>query len=261
MCELFGITTKSRLQVNSYLKTFFSHSEIHKHGWGMAMFYGNAASIEKEPTCANQSNYLRERIKHPIVINNMIAHIRLASVGRMFWGNSHPFTRHDASGRSWTLAHNGTIFNFPQLDAYKETQEGQTDSERILLWLVDMIDRRQTDLQRPLSAEERFLYMEELITGLSVGNKLNLLIWDGENMYVHTNYADTLHYLRKSDDTIIFSTKPLSDEDWQPVPFLRLLVFREGRLIFEGSRESTQYFDPEENYEYNNFNKYEYAAL
>lgn len=261
MCELFGINSKPRLKVNTYLKIFFSHSEIHKHGWGMAIFYGNAASIEKEPLCANQSNYLRERIKHPIIINNMIAHIRLASVGRVLWGNAHPFSEQDASGRYWTLAHNGTIFDFSALDEYKKTQEGQTDSERILLYLVDSINQRMEELRRTLTEQERFLLMEELIASLSVNNKLNLLIWDGENMYVHTNYADTLCCLRKSDDTILFSTKPLSDEDWQPVPFLRLLVFREGRKVFEGTRESVQYFDPEENYEYNNHNEYEYSVL
>lgn len=54
---------------------------------------------------------------------------------------------------------------------------------------------------------------------------------------------------------------PLSDEDWQPVPFLRLLVFRKGSKVFEGTRESVQYFDPEENYEYNNHNEYEYSVL
>ena len=261
MCELFGITSKSRLQVNKYLKTFFSHSEVHKHGWGLALFYGNAASIEKESVCANQSNYLRERIKQPIIIDNMIAHIRLASVGRVLWGNAHPFMRQDSSGRYWTLAHNGTIFDFPALDEYKNIQDGQTDSERILLYLIDKLDKRQHQLQRTLTEQERFLLVEEVITTMSINNKLNLLIWDGENMYVHTNYADTLHYLQKSEDATIFSTKPISEEDWQPVPFLRLLVFREGRKIFEGSKRSLQYFDPEENYEYNNHTKYEYAVL
>ena len=261
MCELFGVNTKTRIKVNRYLKTFFSHSEIHKHGWGMAMFYGNAASIEKEPTSANQSNYLRERIKHPIIVDNMMAHIRLASVGRMLWANSHPFAKHDNYGRSWTLEHNGTIFNFPALDKYIEVQEGQTDSERILLYLVDKIDERQNELQRALTEQERFAYMEEHITTLSINNKLNLLIWDGENMYVHTNYANTLYMLRQSDDTVLFSTQPLTDEDWQPVPFLRLLVFRDGKQVFEGESRSQQYFDPEENYEYNNCNEYEYAAL
>lgn len=261
MCELFGITSKTGIQVNKYLKTFFSHSEVHKHGWGMAMFYGNAASIEKEPICANQSNYLRERIKQPIIIDNMIAHIRLASVGRVLWGNAHPFMKQDSSGRYWTLAHNGTIFDFTALDEYKDKQNGQTDSERILLYLIDKIDQRQAQLQRPLTEQERFTLLEDLIATLSVNNKLNLIIWDGENMYVHSNYADTLHYLQKTEDTTIFSTKPISEEDWKLVPFLHLLVFHKGKKVFEGSKESKQYFDPEENYEYNNYVEYEYSVL
>lgn len=261
MCELFGVNTKSRIKVNSYLKTFFSHSEVHKHGWGMAMLFDNASSIEKEPTCANQSYYLHERIKNPIIANNMMAHIRLASVGRMVWANSHPFAKHDNCGRSWTMEHNGTIFDFPALDKYIDVQEGGTDSERVLFYLVDRIDERQKELQRPMTDHERFTFLEEVINELSVNNKLNLLIWDGKNMYVHTNYANTLYMLRQSDETVLFSTKPLTEEDWQPVPFLRLLVFHEGRLVFEGEKRSTEYFDPEENYEYNNYNEYEYAAL
>ena len=77
-------------------------------------------------------------------------------------------------------------------------------------------------------------------------------------MYVHTNYRDTLHLLQKDADTIIFSTQPLSDEDWQLVPFLRLQVYREGHLVYTGTHESEEYFDPVKDYEYRNF---DYAHL
>ncbi|MCR5529980.1 MAG: class II glutamine amidotransferase [Saccharofermentans sp.] len=43
------------------------------------------------------------------------------------------------TGRTWTLAHNGTIFEGDLLNRYY-IQNGTTDSERILLYLIDQID-------------------------------------------------------------------------------------------------------------------------
>ena len=250
MCELLGLSSRKKITVNSYLREFFSHSDIHCHGWGLALFYQQAVSMEKEAICGNQSLYLRQRIAHPIVIDNMIAHIRLASVGRMFYENCHPFVKHDNRGRSWTLAHNGTIFQGPQLEMFKSVQEGQTDSECILYYIIDEVNKKQDELGWPLTPEERFRLLDELVTRLSVGNKLNLLVWDGEYMYVHTNYQGTLHMLQKDADTLWFSTRPLDDAPWQAVPFLRLFVFREGRLVFQGEGGSQEYFDPEKDFEY-----------
>ena len=257
MCELLGLSSRKRIRVNDLLTEFFSHSERHNHGWGLALFYGDAVSLEKEAIAAYQSQYLKGRIKHDIFIDNMIAHIRLASVGRMYYENTHPFVKHDSSGRSWTLAHNGTIFDSPRLDEYKDWQEGQTDSERILFYFVDEINKRQLEYGHPLTPDERFSLLEVLIADLSLHNKLNLLIWDGEYMYVHTNYANTL-YMRLIDGGRIIATVPLDNENWEPVPFLRLQVYREGQPVYQGTRLSQQYFDPEKDYEYKNF---DYANL
>lgn len=257
MCELLGISNRKRIKANRYLTEFFSHSEKHNHGWGMALFYGDAVSLEKEAVCANQSNYLKGRLAHDIHIDNMIAHIRLASVGRMYYENTHPFVKHDSSGRSWTLAHNGTIFHSPRLDEYKVRQEGQTDSERILYFIVDEVNKRQFQLGHALPPDERFALLEELICNLSERNKLNLLIWDGEYMYVHTNYHGTL-FMKQEDQGVIFATVPLDDGNWRPVPFLTLQVYRQGQLVHQGIRLSQEYFDPEKDYEYKNI---DYANL
>lgn len=261
MCELIGISSRERLHVNPFLKVFFNHSFHHRHGWGLAIFYGNAVSMEKEPVMANESHYLKTRLQHPIYANNLIGHIRLASIGRMNYENCHPFVKHDERGGVWTLAHNGTIFSptiqcdeiSRSLDDYKSVQEGQTDSERILFFLVDEVNRQQQLLGRAMSDEERFRFIDSRVTQLSVGNKLNLLFWDGENMYVHTNYANSL-YLRSEHQTqsTIISTQPLDDSTWMPVPFLQLQVYREGKLIWQGSGQSKEYIDPEKNWEYKN---------
>lgn len=217
----------------------------------MALFYGDAVSLEKEAVCANESNYLKGRLAHDLYIENMFAHIRLASVGRMFYENSHPFVKHDLSGRSWTLAHNGTIFDSAVLDKYRDIQEGQTDSERILYYIIDEVNKLQYQVGHVLTTDERFALLEVLISKLSVNNKLNLLIWDTEYMYVHTNYRNTL-FMKHDTGTTIFATTPLDGSSWKPVPFLTLQVYRKGQLIHQGIRLSQEYFDPEKDYEYKN---------
>ena len=61
MCEIFGLSSQNGFKANEYLKTFFSHSDHHPHGWGLACVSREAALIEKESLKASKSNYLRER--------------------------------------------------------------------------------------------------------------------------------------------------------------------------------------------------------
>ena len=253
MCELLGLTSLQRINVNSYLSEFYSHSFRHCHGWGQALFQGTSVSVEKEAVCANQSLYLRQRLAHPIAADNMIAHIRLASVGRMFYENCHPFSAQDSKGRAWVLAHNGTLFHEPDAQDFKSIQEGQTDSERILCRLLRMVNLQQERQHRALSATQRFSITEKLVKTLSPSNKLNLLIWDGESLYVHTNYRGTLYMCHLSPDTILFSTQPLqAATGWEPVPFCQLLSFKQGHPVHQGSLKTTEYSDQNDGHEYKN---------
>ena len=191
MCEIFAVSSEKEIQLNALLTEFFSHGSKHPNGWGLAVFYGNAVSLEKEPVESNKSSYLKDRLSHQIFACNALAHIRLATVGKMEYANSHPFILRDNLNRAWTLAHNGTIFDGTKTDAYTAAQEGSTDSERILYYLVDQVNQRQSALNRELTARERFALIDELIGGLAPNNKLNLTLYDGELLYVHSNYADS----------------------------------------------------------------------
>ena len=116
MCEIFAVSSEQEVKLNALLSEFFSHGAKHPNGWGLAVFYGNAVSLEKEPVEAGKSAYLKERLSHQILACNALAHIRQATVGQMEYANSHPFILRDGFNRAWTLAHNGTIFNGLQLD-------------------------------------------------------------------------------------------------------------------------------------------------
>lgn len=246
MCELFGISSENSCQINEYLREFFSHSNAHPHGWGMACMEGNQVQIEKESIQAAKSNYLKERLSQPVLVKNAFAHIRYATIGNVDYRNCHPYTKKDAGGRQWTLIHNGTIFDFEPLNKYVGLQNGDTDSERILLYIVDLMDREQRRLRGKLNGEERFWLLDSVIKEMSGGNKLNLLLYDGELLYVHTNYRNSLYQLEK-DNQILFATVPLGREEWRPVAFTTLLAFRQGRKVFSGTDHGNEYQDSEEN--------------
>lgn len=253
MCELLGISAKQRRAFNAVLREFFSHAEKNPHGWGLARFTDAGGVclpqplIDKEPCKATASERLRGLLDAGVEERVLLAHIRFASVGHPEYVNCHPFTATDSSGRVWTLAHNGTIFHGEALNDYLNIQSGSTDSERVLLYLADRIDRAQARKGRPLDAEERFDVLATEIAALAAdGNKLNLLICDGDVMYVHTNLKNTLHYCQDGD-ALIFSTKPLSTGTWTPVPFTRLLAVQDGAFIREAPSHGYEYvYDPED---------------
>lgn len=163
--------------------------------------------------------------------------------------NCHPYSKTDNSSRRWTLIHNGTIFDYPPLCKFIKKQTGDTDSERILLYIIEQINNAQKATKAPLNASERFSLLDSVVSDMSRENKLNLLIFDGEYMYAHTNYADSLHCL-ESDNGVIFSTLPLSDEDWKNLPLNTLFAFRNGKLAFSGTNHKNEFFDNEETLKY-----------
>lgn len=249
MCELFGVSASRPVPVNALLQEFFSHSDKHPNGWGLATFHGGGASIEKEPVQASKSGYLKERLQHRMEAASLLAHIRFATIGNMEYRNCHPFVKRDGSGRCWTLIHNGTIFDYPALSPYQYLQEGETDSERILFFLVDQINQRQAAAGRPLEAAERFRLIDALLADMSKGNKLNLMFYDGECMYVHTNYANSL-YVQEERGCAVICTVPLKQGVWNQMPFTALCVYRDGTRIYQGAPHGNEYVDNDRNMQY-----------
>lgn len=242
MCEIFGLNAKKDVQVNDLLKKFYAHSCAHPHGWGMAVFQGQSVNIEKEPVKASDSAYLKQRLRHKIVVRNMLAHIRYATIGVMDYENTHPFTLMDESGRWWTMVHNGTIFDYPVLSPFFYKQDGTTDSERILYYIVDRMNDLNAQLGRPAAASERFILLDSIISDMSKGNKLNLILYDGELMYAHTNFANSLHVYEDGEKAVI-ATVPLTKEGWKRVPFCRLVAYKDGERVLEGTQHGHEYIE------------------
>ena len=233
MCELFGISSRKKVLCNELLKKFYANSVNHPDGWGLAAFYQNSVSVEKEPLSASMSLYLENRLTDEIEEDVLLAHIRKASVGSLVYKNSHPFAVRDHSDRMWTLIHNGTVFESELLDVYKKKQKGQCDSERVLLYFVDCINQKQEEAGRLVDAGERFAVIDQALHRIVPKNKLNLLLYDGELLYVHMNHPDSLHSSH-CDGGFVFSTQPLDDGHWDCVPINTLLAFRQGELVCTG---------------------------
>jgi glutamine amidotransferase len=247
---MLGISARRRREANATLREFFSHAERHPHGWGLARFNEGGAlvapGVEKEPVKATVSEHLRHLLDDKIDDPTVLAHIRFATVGTMEYENCHPFTGTDNSGRVWTLVHNGTIFAGASLNDYMGLQFGETDSERVLLHLIARIDRAQNRQGRALAEKERFDVLSSAIGALAKGNKLNLLVFDGEVLYAHTNFRGSLHFL-KEDGAVTLSTNPLSQGDWKPVPFTRLVAIKGGEFVREGPSHGNEYiYNPDD---------------
>ncbi len=232
MCELLGFSARYEMDIHEYLKEFFSHGINHPHGWGMMRENHGRTEIMKEAVSSSESKKISKIIAETPPQKNTLAHIRLATVGSIKIDNCHPYSQTDYSGRSWMLIHNGTIYSGKQLMKYLHTQIGDTDSERISLALLDEINQKQ-----PKTAKQRFDIVDDFVVSLSKRNKLNLMIYDGELLYVHQNMQDTLYY-KSENDSIVFSTKPLDNGDWKPYPMTQLCAFQSGKKVFEGTKHT-----------------------
>lgn len=249
MCELFGISSMKKVKCNEMLQEFFSHGNEHPHGWGIASFYDNAVSMEKEPVSSVKSVYLKHRLTEDIEQDTLIAHIRKASKGGIEYRNSHPFILRDDTDRAWTLAHNGTIFESCELEPYAYQQKGQTDSERILYYLVDQVNIAQKEAGRELTEKERFSVADKVVHTVAPKNKVNLLIYDGDLFYIHTNHKNSLYSCQKGKSLFI-STKPLKKNHWESVPMNTLFAYRKGELVYTGEKHADEYIENEKETRY-----------
>ncbi len=242
MCELFGFSSPKDRDLTPYLTEFFRHSVTNPNGWGLVDFSHGKPQIQTEPVAANQSRTVAGILRSPFVQKTALAHIRRATIGSVNSKNCHPFYRRDNYGREWLLMHNGTVFNGLPVYAFEGLVEGTTDSERILAHLILQVNAAQQSGEA-LNSLQRFRLVEAMVSVLSERNKLNLILFDGQLMYVHTNMRGTLYY-KEEDGGVVFATVPLDKGPWQEVPLSTLLAYQDGRLTYRGRAHHFEYIDP-----------------
>lgn len=239
VCELFAVSAAAPVDVSRYLHCFFQHSVRHPHGWGVSWQDRDKVVLHKEPVRAIDSAFARELVSHPVTHAHLLAHIRLATCGRSSYENCHPFVHTDYDGLEWMMVHNGTIFNDALITGYDRHETGDTDSERIILFLTDLLNTAELRYGNTLDFEGRFEALNNAIVRLSNGNKLNIILDDGENLYVHTNTMSHTLYMKRESGATLFSTQALDDSTlWQPVPTAQLQVYRAGELVRQAPAHS-----------------------
>ena len=229
MCELLGFSSKEPTDIKPLVREFFSHGKDNPHGWGLM----DGDRIYKSCERADLSDRLSGLIEKLEPQKDFLGHIRFATVGTIKDENCHPFRSQDITGRTWTLIHNGTIYSASRLIPFMSQQSGDTDSERLFLYLMQLLDEAQE--QGGLDEQKRCELIDKLVRELSPRNKLNLMIFDGELLYVHKNMKQTMKY-RRYGSGYVFATTALDDTHWEDVPTAQLLVFKAGERVFEGQR-------------------------
>ena len=124
------------------------------------------------------------------------------------------------------IMHNGTAFQDSMLEPYKHLCRGDTDSEAVFYFILDAINRAIKAKGRSLTKEERIPIIEERITHLVQGNM-----------------KGTLFYAQEGN-TCSFMTVPVNDrQPWQQLPLNRLLVYRDGIRVYEGTDHQKEFFE------------------
>lgn len=233
MCELFAANLREPQTLNSQLSTFFGDATMHPHGWGLATREQDGSLVlHKEAQRATDSKLLANLLASPVEASHVLAHIRYATAGHISYHNTHPFVGTDNEGTNWAFIHNGSIFHQDLIRPYTCKALGQSDSERVLLYLLHSINEANNSASHDFDV--RFGALSQALAALSVGNKLNVVLDDGTYTYVHTNTEDVTLFFKQTENGFLFCTRPLDNEGWRPIPSCQLLAYRNGELVQAG---------------------------
>ncbi|MGC9069531.1 MAG: class II glutamine amidotransferase [Thermoprotei archaeon] len=253
MCELFGLSSNKNVNVSFTWRGFLSRGNLHRDGWGVAWYSNNILDLVKEPKPATQSPIAKLLI-NGIRGNIIISHVRTATKGIPCYVNTHPFVR-KIGDQEWVFAHNGDVSSIIEEQKFKLNNFlplGDTDSEYAFCYIMERIQGLNNDIFK----------VSENIKKLAdeIGNygKFNFLLSNGKYFFAYTNRRDTLYYLirhpphkkvtRLVDEdfevrleeikapdefVIIIATKPLTDEEWNPLYINNLYVFTNGKLMMK----------------------------
>ena len=243
MCEMYAVDSASPVDATEELVAFFARSVEQPHGWGLAERAIDSAepSLIKGPERAIDSQELACRLASPVTGRQIAAHIRYATRGARSRENSQPVMG-SAAGARWIVMHNGTLFSEGPAARYAEIQKGESDSERLALFLLDQLAAATT-------CAARCAALEQAIAAVCEGNKVNLILDDGEATYAHTNVLGATLHMREEPGTLTLCTQPIgagedSGAPWRELERGRLYAWKSGERIHTGEPHGLLYDDP-----------------
>jgi predicted glutamine amidotransferase len=204
MCQLLGLNANTPTDVMFSFTGFSTRAEEHKDGFGIAFFEGAGVRMFVDAQSARLSPVAEIVRRYPIRSQNIVAHIRKATQGRVALENTHPFQR-ELWGRYWVFAHNGDLGAFsPSLHA-SFRPVGATDSERAFCWLMQELAKAHAAVP---SIDELTATLRELSPQLAARGTFNFLLSNGLALWAHC--STRLYWLARRHP---FAAVRLADED------------------------------------------------
>jgi glutamine amidotransferase len=222
----------------------------HSDGWGISCYREDLPFVERRAASAHADVHFSTTAER-VYSDTVVAHVRRATVGRVALENTHPFVY-----GHWTFAHNGTVRSFDALgpaleeetpERFRRLCRGDTDSERVFLWLLGRMRSSGHDPEAPChdpadladvlaGAVEELAERSPGAAGLSP-SKLNFLLTDGVVMLatrwrhsLYTVVRDGVHdceicgipHIRHDFGAayraVVIASEPISSEAWEEVP-------------------------------------------
>jgi glutamine amidotransferase len=256
MCELFGISSRHPTGIHVSLNEFASRgggTGPHSDGWGIAFLQDGDAQLIREPQPSASSAHLRfihdSHAPSPLVI----AHIRKATQGGVCLRNTQPFVR-ELGGQPQIFAHNGDLGPIrAELDlaGARFRSIGDTDSEHAFCYLLSQLEplwQAQSPGSEPPPLELRLEAFGNFVDTMTQFGAANFLYFDGDCLFVHAHHrrqdngllcAPGLHLLVRNDgdqEMALLASRPLSNENWQPLAEHTVLAIQRGRIATRAQR-------------------------
>jgi predicted glutamine amidotransferase len=204
MCQLLGMNANVPTDVMFSFTGLAQRADEHKDGFGIAFFEDRGLRTFVDAKSARESPVADLVQRYPIKSDNVIAHIRKATQGRVALENTHPFVR-ELWGRYWVFAHNGDLKGFrPRLHAAFRPV-GDTDSEIAFCWLMQELAKAHAAVP---DVAELTLTLRELLPQAAAYGSFNLLLSNGQALWAHC--STRLHCIERAHP---FGHATLTDED------------------------------------------------
>lgn len=267
MCELFALSASSATEVSFSLEEFSKHGGLtnhHRHGWGIAYYQQNAASVIKEASQASNSPYMEFVKNYRIESRIVMSHIRYATMGEVSFRNTQPFSR-ELAGRKHVFIHNGhlkKIINNPEYLNCRFQPMGDTDSETAFCYLMHKMASVWDNEHNP-ELIRRYEVFKSFADEMSTLGLANFIYSDSEYIYIYSHIREVkdsdgneitlpgLYVLQRNCDINVFDTEikglhmpktqalnvvlassvPLNNENWVALEAGQSMVFKNGEIV------------------------------